>query len=51
MWTQTSRETETAMGRFYSLVIVLLLLLPWLLVGLELVGYFAGRWRRTGRTS
>ncbi len=39
------------MGPFYSIVIALLLLLPWLLVGLELVGYFAGRWRRTGRST
>jgi len=39
------------MGHFYSIVIALLLLLPWLLVGLELVGYAAGRWRRTGRST
>jgi len=39
------------MGHFYSIVIDLLLLLPCLLVGLKLVGYAAGRLRRTGRST
>ncbi len=45
------RETETPMDRLYFTVIACLLLLPWILVGLELVGYLGSRWRRKGRSA
>jgi len=37
-------------SQVYFIVIALLLLLPWILVALEFIGYLGSRWGRKGRT-